>query len=176
MSWPDGERYLFPEQCFVIIFLLSLVSTFLFSRTGSILSHLNSSTRRFPRFPQSNLCFYVMLAVLSPLRCNGHSLLLSSYLSKIDRIKNPSCRACGHLSSRSALSSYGFFASVALWQFSVSLRPLVQALLSFPTSRAPWSSAINPSLGKGRVTTTTGKLKLQKHYYVTKRVSKFKGS
>ena len=36
--------------------------------------------------------------VLSHLRCNGHSLLLSSYLSRIDRIENPSCSACGHLS------------------------------------------------------------------------------
>ena len=32
--------------------------------------------------------------VLSCLRCNGHSLLLSSYLSRISRIKNPSCSAC----------------------------------------------------------------------------------
>ena len=34
--------------------------------------------------------------VLSRLSCNGHSLLLSSYLSKIGRIKNPCCSACGH--------------------------------------------------------------------------------
>ena len=34
--------------------------------------------------------------VLSRLRCNGHSLLLGSYLSRIGRIKNPSCSACGH--------------------------------------------------------------------------------
>ena len=33
--------------------------------------------------------------VLSRLRYNGHSLLLSSYLSKIGRINNPSCSACG---------------------------------------------------------------------------------
>ena len=33
---------------------------------------------------------------LSRLRCNGHSLLLSSYLSRIGRIENPSCSACGH--------------------------------------------------------------------------------
>ena len=75
--------------------------------------------------------------VLSRLRCNGHSFLLSSYLSRIGRIENPSCSACGHLSSHSALSSYGLFASLALWQFSVSLRPLVQALGSFPASGAP---------------------------------------
>ena len=33
--------------------------------------------------------------VLSRLRCNGHSLLLGSYLSRISRIENPSCSACG---------------------------------------------------------------------------------
>ena len=36
--------------------------------------------------------------VLSRLRCNGHSLLLSSYLSRISRIENSSCSACGHSS------------------------------------------------------------------------------
>ena len=32
---------------------------------------------------------------LSRLRCNGHSLYLGSYLSRIGRIENPSCSACG---------------------------------------------------------------------------------
>ena len=36
--------------------------------------------------------------VLSRLRCNGHSLLLGSYLSRIGRTENPSCSACGHSS------------------------------------------------------------------------------
>ena len=36
--------------------------------------------------------------VLSRLRCNGHSLLLSSYLSRIGRIENSSCSACEHSS------------------------------------------------------------------------------
>ena len=36
--------------------------------------------------------------VLSRLRCNGHSLLLGSYLSRIGRIENPPCSACGHSS------------------------------------------------------------------------------
>ena len=36
--------------------------------------------------------------VLSRLRCNGHNLLLGSYLSRICRIENPSCSACGHSS------------------------------------------------------------------------------
>ena len=90
--------------------------------------------------------------VLSRLRCNGHSLLLGSYLSWIGRIENPSCSACGHLSSHCALSSYGLFALLTLWQLSVSLRPLIQTLGSCPASGAPWSSAVPPSLGRGRVT------------------------
>ena len=36
--------------------------------------------------------------VHSRLRCNGHSLLLSSYLSRISTIENPSCSACEHSS------------------------------------------------------------------------------
>ena len=36
--------------------------------------------------------------VLCRLRCNGHSLLLGSYLSRIGRTENPSCSACGHSS------------------------------------------------------------------------------
>ena len=47
-----------------------------------------------------------------------YRLLLSSYLSRIDRIENPSCSSCGtrpgQLSSNSALSSYGLFAPLAL--------------------------------------------------------------
>ena len=38
------------------------------------------------------------LCVLSRLRCNGHRLLLGSYLSRIGRTENPSCSACGHSS------------------------------------------------------------------------------
>ena len=36
--------------------------------------------------------------VLSRLRCNGHSPFLGSYLSRIGRIENSSCSACGHSS------------------------------------------------------------------------------
>ena len=38
MNWPDGDRYLFPQQSLVITLLLSLVSTLLFSRTGGLLT------------------------------------------------------------------------------------------------------------------------------------------
>ena len=65
MSWPDGERFLRPPQSLVVYLLLSLVFTLVFSRTGGVLSHLNSLTHRFPRFPPRNLCSLVMLAVSS---------------------------------------------------------------------------------------------------------------
>ena len=78
--------------------LLPLVSTVVLSRTGGVLSHRSSLTHKFPQFPPRSLCSLVMLAVLSRLRCNGHSLLLGSYLSGIGRIENPSCSACGHSS------------------------------------------------------------------------------
>ena len=98
MSWPDGKRYLGPLQSLVVFVLLFLVSTLVLSRTGGVQSHLNSSTRRFPRFLPRNLSSLVMLAVSSRLRCNGHSLLLNSFLSRIGRIENPFCSACGHSS------------------------------------------------------------------------------
>ena len=63
MSWPDGECYLHPLQSLVVSFFLSLVSTVVFSRTGGVLSHGNSLTCRFLRFPPRNLCSLVMLAV-----------------------------------------------------------------------------------------------------------------
>ena len=65
MSWPDGERYLRPLQSLVVSLLLSFVSNLVFSRIGGVLSHPNSSTRRFPRFPPRNLCSLFMLAVFS---------------------------------------------------------------------------------------------------------------
>ena len=65
MSWPDGVRYLRPLQSLVVSLLLSLVSTRVLSRTGGVLSHLNSLTHRFPRFSPRNLCSLVMLAVSS---------------------------------------------------------------------------------------------------------------
>ena len=40
--------------------------------------------------------------VVSRLRCNGHSLLLGSYLSRNGRIENPSRSACGHSSQNTS--------------------------------------------------------------------------
>ena len=63
----------------------------------------------------------------------------------------------GHLSSHSALSNYGLSGSLALLRLSVFLRPMVQALGSCTAFGAPWRSAMPPSLGRGRETTTTFK-------------------
>ena len=93
--------------------------------------------------------------VLSCLRCNGHSLLLGSYLTRIGRIENPSCSACGHPSQDTSHLILHCPATDSLRRSlfgdSVSVRPLVQTLGSCPASGAPWSSAMPPSLGRGRV-------------------------
>ena len=54
-----------PSAILCNLSLLLLVSTLVFSQTGGILSHLNSLTHSFPRFPLRNLCSLVMLAVPS---------------------------------------------------------------------------------------------------------------
>ena len=97
MSWPDGERYLRPLQSLVVSLLLSLVST-LFSNCRRTVSSKffdkkvpSISTEELVR-PRHARCVFFRL------RCNGHSFLLSSYLSRIGRIENSSCSACGHSS------------------------------------------------------------------------------
>ena len=46
ISLPDGEHYLRPPLSLVVSLLLSLVFTFVLSRTGSVLSDLNFLTHR----------------------------------------------------------------------------------------------------------------------------------
>ena len=87
---------------------------------------------------------------LSRLRCNGHSLLLGSYLSRIDRIKNPSCSACGHSSQDNSHLILHCPATDSMRR-SLFGDSLVQTLGSCPASGAPWSSAMPPSLGRDRL-------------------------
>ena len=99
MSWPDGERYLRPPQSLVVSFLLSLVSTLVLSRTGGVLSHPKFFDTQVPSISTEELVLpRHARCVLFRLRCNGHSLLLGSYLSRIGRIENPSYSACGNSS------------------------------------------------------------------------------
>ena len=94
--------------------------------------------------------------VLFRLRCNEHSLLLASYLSRIGRIENSSCSACGHSFQDTSHLILHCPATdslhCSLFGDSVSVRPLAQTLGSCPVSGAQWSSAMPPSLGRGRVT------------------------
>ena len=74
--------------------------------------------------------------ILSRLRCNVHSLLLSYYLSRISRIENPSCSACGH-------SSQGISHLILHCPATDSLR----------LSMTSGSHGLPPSLERGRITT-----------------------
>ena len=99
MSWPDGVRYLRPPQSIVVSLLLSLVFTLVFSRTGGVLSHRSFLTHKFPRLPPRNLCSLVTLAVSCLVFvATDTAFCLGSYFSRIGRIENPSCSACGHSS------------------------------------------------------------------------------
>ena len=161
MSWPDGERYLRPLQSCVVSLLFFLVFTLLFSRTGGVPSHRNSLTHRFPRFPSRNLCSFIMLVVFSlssTLQRTQPSfklLFLQDWHNRKSFLQRLWTLVSRHFSSHSALSSYGLSASLDFWRVSVSLRSLAQALRSFPDTKAPWSSAMSPSLGRVPVTATT---------------------
>ena len=96
LSWSDRERYLLPLQS-LVFFLLSLVSTLVFSRTGRCTISSKFFDTQVPSISTEELVLSRHArCVLSRLRCNGHSLLLGSHLSRIGRIENPSCSACGH--------------------------------------------------------------------------------
>ena len=58
------------------------------SQIGGIHCYLNSLTHRFLWFSPRGLCSLITLAVPSYLFRNGHSLLLSFYLTRIGRIEN----------------------------------------------------------------------------------------
>ena len=98
MSWLDGVRCLCPLQSLVVSLLLPLVSTLVFSRTGSILSHGSFLTHRFPRFLPRNSCFLDKLAVFSLVLAATDTAFFLILISRIGRIENPSCSACGHSS------------------------------------------------------------------------------
>ena len=88
--------------------------------------------------------------VLSRLHCKGHSLLLGSYLSRIGRIENPFSSACGHSFQDTSHLILQCPATDSLHR-SLFGDSLVQTLGSCPASGAPWSSAMTPSLRRGRV-------------------------
>ena len=95
MSWPDGERYSCPLQFLVVSALLSLVSTLFLDWRHTVSSELFDA--QVPSVFTEELVLTRRARCVLSLRCNGHSLLLSSYLSRISRIDSP-CSAFGHSS------------------------------------------------------------------------------
>ena len=81
-------------------FLLGNDATDELARRGALLvpSAIPCSLSPLTSRIHSSFFFDWRHSVLSHLRCNGHSLLLGSYLSRIGRIENPSCSVCGHSS------------------------------------------------------------------------------
>ena len=105
------------------------------------------------------LCY--SCCVLSRLRCNVHSLVLGSYLSRIGRIENPSCSACGHSSQDTshlilhcpAMDSL----HRSLFGDSLSLYDLWSRPWGVARLLGRWYSAMPPSLGRGRVNNSNNK-------------------
>ena len=85
MRWPYGERYSYPLQSLFSDWRRTVSSKFFDTQVPSI-------------FTEELVLPCHACCVLSRLRCNGHSLLLGSYLSRIGRIGNPSCSTDGHSS------------------------------------------------------------------------------
>ena len=94
--------------------------------------------------------------VLSLLRCNGHSLLLGLYLSRIGRIMNPSCSVFGH-------SAQDTFYLILQCSATDSLRrsPFGDSLSLCDIWSRPWGVArilgMPPSLRRGRVINNNNK-------------------
>ena len=78
--------------------LISRIHSFLFSDWRRTVSSKFFDTQDPSIFTEELVLPRHARCVFSRLRCNGHNLLLSSYFSRIGRIENPSCSACGHSS------------------------------------------------------------------------------
>ena len=99
ISWPDGEHHSCPLQSFVVFFLLFIISTHLLLSDWRHTVFSKFFDTQAPSISTEELVLARhACCVLSCLRFNRHSLLLSFCLSRIDRIGNPFCNASGHSS------------------------------------------------------------------------------
>ena len=127
------ERYLRPPLSLVVSLLLSLVSTLVSSKyLDTQVAWISTEELVLPRHAR---------CVLTRLRCNGHSLLLGSYLSRIGRTENPSCSAYGHPYQ----DTFHLILHCPATDF------LRRSLFGDSLSLYEWSSAMPPSLGRGQV-------------------------
>ena len=90
--------------------------------------------------------------VLSRLRCNEHSHLLGSYLSRIGRTENPSCSACGHSSQDTSDLILHCPATDSLHRSLFG-----NSLSLYDLWPRPWGSAMPPSLERGWVNNNNNK-------------------
>ena len=134
MSWPDGEHYSCPLQSLVVSLLLYLVSTLVFFLDWRRTVSLKFFDTQVPSISTEELVLpRHARCVLSSLRCNGHSLLLSSYLSTTSRIENPCCSVCGHRPRTSMIS----FCTVQL-RTLCAVHSLATLCLSTTSGPGPW--------------------------------------
>ena len=90
------------------------------------------------------------------LRCNGHGLLLSSYLHRISRKENSACSACGHplQDLNHLLLDCPAYEPLRKSIFGSSLSILDPRSRPWGVARTAWSprsSSAPPSLGRGQV-------------------------
>ena len=98
-SWLDGVCYSYLLQSLGSVSpLISRIHSCLFSNWRHTVSSKVFDTQVPSVFIEELVLPLHARCFLSHPRCNGHSLLLSSYLSRIGRIENISCSACGHSS------------------------------------------------------------------------------
>ena len=118
ISWPAKSGFSCLGQSIVNSLFLPLVSTLVFSRTGSVLFHLNSLTHELPWFLLRNLCSLVTLAVCSFVFAATDTAfckaLISLELAEL-RILH-AAPADSFRTLHSALFSYRLFAPLALWR------------------------------------------------------------
>ena len=148
----------------------SAISCSLSPLTSRIHSRFFSDWRRtislkfFFQFPPRNLCSLVMLAVFSLVYAATDTAYCEVLISLGLAESRILPAAPVDTRPRTPLIS---FCTVqlrtlrrCLFGDSVFLRPLVQTLGSCPASGAPWSSAMPPSLGRGRVTNSSNTCKI----------------
>ena len=155
-----GVLLVHPPQFLAVSLLLSFVSTlviFLVLEAYGLIEV--SSTHRLPRFPPRNLCLpRHARCVLSRLRCNERSLLLSSYLSRDWQNRESFLQRLTNTRPRTLLIS---FCTVQLRTLRRSL--FGDSLFLYDLWSRPWGVArllglhgLPPcplSLGRGRVNT-----------------------
>ena len=146
-----------PPQSLVVSLVLSLVSILVLSRTGGVLSLRSILTHRFPQFPLRNLCSFALLAVSSLVFAKTDTAFF--YVLIYLGLAESRILLAAPVDTRPRTSLISFC--------TVQLRTLCAAhslaiLCLYTTSGpdpgelpgfwAPWSSAMPPSLGRGRVT------------------------